>query len=87
MEPTDSLVTQFRTYLKWHKCRLNVLAFLVLGLLEKQTVNFTSLAISDRSGMQNTGYSAHEMFGKAVEKSWRPRDSNAEVIIPERLVR
>ncbi|WBA82588.1 hypothetical protein [Endozoicomonas sp. GU-1] len=44
MEPADLLITQFRTYLKWNKCRLNVLAFLVLGLLEKQTVNFTSLA-------------------------------------------
>ena len=44
MEPADLLITQFRTYLNWSKCRLNVLAFLVLGLLEKQTVNFTSLA-------------------------------------------
>ena len=44
MELADLLITQFRTYLNWSKCRLNVLAFLVLGLLEKQTVNFTSLA-------------------------------------------
>ena len=44
MEPADLLITQFRTYLKWNKCHLNVLTFLVFGLLEKQTVNFTSLA-------------------------------------------
>ena len=52
MEPADLLITQFRTYLNWSKCRLNVLAFLVLGLLEKQTVNFTSLATTFFGGSQ-----------------------------------
>lgn len=44
MEPADLIITQFRTYLNLNKCRLSVLAYLVLGLLEKQTVNFTHLA-------------------------------------------
>ena len=44
MEPADLLITQFRSYLNWNKCRLSVLAYLVLGLLQKQTVNFTHLA-------------------------------------------
>ncbi|WP_257282234.1 IS4 family transposase [Endozoicomonas sp. ISHI1] len=44
MEPADLLIEQFRTYLNCNKCRLSVLAYLVLGLLEKQTVNFTHLA-------------------------------------------
>ncbi|WP_257279969.1 hypothetical protein [Endozoicomonas sp. ISHI1] len=43
MEPADLLIEHFRTYLNWNKCRLSVLAYLVLGLLEKQTVNFTHL--------------------------------------------
>ncbi len=44
MEPADLLTTQFRSYLDWNKCRLNVLSYLVLALIEKQTVNFTRLA-------------------------------------------
>ena len=44
MEPADLLITQFRSYLSWNKFRLSVLAYLVLGLLKKQTVNFTHLA-------------------------------------------
>ncbi len=46
MEPADLLIAQFRIYLNWNKCRLSVLAYIVLGLLEKQTVNFTRLAIT-----------------------------------------
>ena len=44
MEPADLLITQFRTYLNWNKCRLSILAYLVPDLQEKQTVNFTHLA-------------------------------------------
>lgn len=44
MNPIDSLTQQLKTYLDWNKCRLDVLAILIIGLIKKRNVNFTQLA-------------------------------------------
>ena len=46
MELINSLVSQFKPYLKWHKSHLVVLAVLVTGLVKHRTVNLTQLALS-----------------------------------------
>lgn len=46
MELINSLVSQFKPYLKWHKSHLIVLAVLVIGLVKYRTVNLTRLALA-----------------------------------------